>query len=138
MSWPEDSNRFRKAPVGVSFKDEGAMASNDDPGRNPEQRPSFLSPQEFGQLSGLSLATVHRYLKRGCLPYRQPSGRRGRILIPRDALDLTTSTGLRPGDDTLPPSSLSATSSSPDIPGRLSGTAPRWSKQADLYRNKEI
>ena len=41
----------------------------------------YLSPHEFSGLSGLSLATVRRYLKRGRLPYRQPAGRRGRILI---------------------------------------------------------
>src|SRR5690348_3372943 len=46
----------------------------------------FLSPKEFSELSGLSLATIHRYIKNGKLPYRQPAGPRGRILIPAEVL----------------------------------------------------
>ena len=48
----------------------------------------LLSPKEFSQLSGLSLATVHRYLKAGKLPFLQPGGPRSRVLIPSDALQL--------------------------------------------------
>jgi hypothetical protein len=47
-----------------------------------------LSPAEFVAESGLSLATVHRYLKSGRLPKVQIGGFRCRVLIPREALKL--------------------------------------------------
>ncbi len=42
-----------------------------------------VSPQEFVVLSGLSIATVRRYIAGGRLPCIQPGGRRCRVLIPR-------------------------------------------------------
>src|SRR4051794_22015598 len=48
--------------------------------------PKHLSPQEFSEQSGLSIASVRRYLRDGKLPFAQPGGPRGRILIPPDAL----------------------------------------------------
>jgi hypothetical protein len=48
--------------------------------------PKNLSPQEFSEQSGLSIASVRRYLRDGKLPFAQPGGPRGRILIPPDAL----------------------------------------------------
>ena len=48
--------------------------------------PSYVSPQEFGELCGLSIATVRRYIRFGKLPCVQPAGLRGRILTPRDVL----------------------------------------------------
>ena len=48
---------------------------------------AYLSPAEFVELSGLSLSTVRRYLRDGCLPKFQPGGSRCRVLIPRVALD---------------------------------------------------
>ncbi len=61
-----------------------AMLRNNIPdGTTPER---FVSPKEFSELSGLSMATIHRYIKNGKLPSRQPAGPRGRILIPAEAL----------------------------------------------------
>src|SRR5205807_717631 len=91
-----------------------------------QQGQRFLSPEEFGRVSGLSLATVHRYIKSGKLPYLQPAGRRGRILIPADDLTLA-----------LP---LSAVSPNPTATAALptprpAGPAPRWTRKAYRLRS---
>jgi hypothetical protein len=90
-----------------------------------DQTRRYLSPHEFSRLSGLSLATVHRYLKTGKLPFCQPAGRRGRILIPADALAAA-------GPATLPDEATagSADPASPSPTHRLSGPRPRWARQA--------
>ena len=46
----------------------------------------YLSPEQFSELSGLSIATIRRYVRACKLPFVQPGGPRGRILIPADAL----------------------------------------------------
>jgi hypothetical protein len=94
------------------------------------QSRQYLSPREFSKVSGLSLATVRRYLKGGKLPYLQPGGRRGRILIPVDiltAIPPSVSDAIHISD----PGSLSL------IPGemesgaaRLPGPQPRWTRRA--------
>jgi len=48
--------------------------------------PQFHSPEQFSAASGLSIATIRRYLRDRKLPFVQPGGPRGRILIPADAL----------------------------------------------------
>jgi hypothetical protein len=93
----------------------------------------FLSPQEFSGLSGLSLATVHRYLKRGKLPFRQPGGPRGRILIPADALLLSDVTPQVP----RPTEAAAESTPLPTSPVPLSGPRPRWMHQAGPAENKE-
>jgi Helix-turn-helix domain len=98
---------------------------------------SYLSPAEFSQLSGLSLATVHRYLKKGKLPYRQPGGPRGRILIPARALETEPAIGSaahqgQAADPTSP--------THPDAAARcppLSGPRPKWTRQANPTPTKE-
>jgi hypothetical protein len=97
----------------------------------------YLSPQEFGRLSGLSLATVRRYLRLGCLPYRQPAGPRGRILIPDDALeaiagvptDRATTAAASPAACLGEPSSSTAT--------RLPGPRPRWIRKTRSSQEQE-
>lgn len=49
--------------------------------------PKFLTLQELAQASRLSIATLHRLKQRGVLPYFQPSGKGGRLLFPRDAIE---------------------------------------------------
>jgi hypothetical protein len=105
-------------------------------GAPPEQR--YLSPQEFSALSGLSLATVHRYLRNGRLPYRQPAGHRGRILIPADALELVIAA--TPPDE--PPQAPAAPSTSamtrpPVTPARPPGPRPKWTRLAGPSPDKE-
>jgi hypothetical protein len=46
----------------------------------------FLDVQEFSAATGLSVATVRRYLRKGHVHFVQPAGPRGRILIPSSAL----------------------------------------------------
>jgi hypothetical protein len=92
----------------------------------------FLSPREFSWGSGLSLATIHRYLKRGLLPSRQPAGKRGRILIPISALESIpglSATGNFNGSTPVP---------SPESPSStLSGRRPRWARRLDTIQNEE-
>jgi hypothetical protein len=59
-----------------------------------------VSPQEFSDQSGLSIASVRRYLRGGKLPFVQPGGPRGRVLIPADALAQLAVHG---GGSTSPP-----------------------------------
>src|SRR5262245_17119909 len=45
-----------------------------------------LTPKQYAELTGFSLATVRRYLRANKLPRLQPGGPRGRIAIPLSAL----------------------------------------------------
>src|SRR5690348_4366539 len=105
------------------------MAGDTTPGDTTPKR--FLSPRGFSELSGLSLATVRRYIKNGKLPYRQPAGRRGRILIPADALAAVSRTDAPVRQDRAPNSTLpphpQTTAHSPPLPG----PRPRWTRQAN-------
>ena len=93
----------------------------------------YVSPREFARLSGLSLATIHRYVKCGKLPCCQPGGRRARLLIPIDALQ-----GLAlqsPSTERAPAAQVSPMATAPirnELPGptRLAGPVPRWMRSA--------
>lgn len=91
---------------------------------------SFYSPQEFATLTGLSIATVHRYRKAGKLPFLQPGGPGGRILIPANALDQfihAVKVEASPGASTEPaPNTGSVSKVAP-----RSGPTPRWLRQAN-------
>jgi hypothetical protein len=87
--------------------------------------PEHLSPKQFSRLGGLSLATVHRYLRQGFLPFLQPGGRRHRILIPRQALELLPVL-LTGHVASLAPDDAGVPCSTP----RLPGPAPRWRGQS--------
>ena len=92
----------------------------------------YLSPEQFAQLSGYSLSTVHRYLKRGLLPKVQPGGPGCKVLIPRNALDSLTP-GLNAttaGSDpaVVSEASLPVTPATTETPSRLSGPCPAWMK----------
>jgi hypothetical protein len=113
------------------------MAGETTP-RGEDQSRRYLSPQEFSRLSGLSLATVHRYLKAGKLPYRQPGGHRTRILIPVDALEPRA--GDTPAQVAAQPSA--APPPSPETPvvstsTRLPGPKPQWAHRAGAPSTKE-
>jgi hypothetical protein len=100
---------------------------NNDPSEKQPRR--YLSPQDFSQLSGLSLASVYRYLKSGQLPCWQPRGPRGRILIPADALVMAHAG--RPDAPTSLTSTLAAPSPATAAPQcqtapQLSGPRPKW------------
>lgn len=83
----------------------------------------YLSPREFAVQTGLSSATVNRYLAGGRIPFYQPGGPRCRILIRRSALELFAAkpTGTpQPSSEKLPP-----TSAKP-----RSGPKPRWTSNS--------
>jgi hypothetical protein len=97
--------------------------------RREESSRRLLSPQQFSQLTGLSLATVHRYLKSGKLSYLQPGGPRSRILIPSDALgppsQVTSTQSQATAMSVVPPPSAGSTQIE-----HLRGPLPRWIRKA--------
>jgi len=102
-------------------------------GLQPTQPPSkaFLDVEEFSLLTGLSEQTVRRYLKSNRLPFVQPAGPRGRILIPVTALlsresGHPTPDGMLPIDHPAPETQ----STNPDnfSRERLPGPRPRWAR----------
>jgi hypothetical protein len=81
---------------------------------------NYCSPAEFSRRSGLSVATVRRYLRRGLLPHVQPGGRRHRILIRCDAAEqFRHPPAAQPRAEADPPDA-------PSKPTPLSGPVPRW------------
>jgi predicted DNA-binding transcriptional regulator AlpA len=112
------------------------MAGNTTPDGTTPKR--FLSPKEFSEFSGLSLATIHRYLRNGKLPYRQPAGPRGRILIPAEGLTITAISDapaqqVEATGPTLLPHAQTTTRLSP-----LSGPRPKWTRQSNQTQTKEM
>jgi excisionase family DNA binding protein len=97
------------------------------------QSPSkaFLGVEEFAQATGLSEQTVRRYLKKNRLPFVQPAGKRGRILIPFTALKFLesgpSSPEPTPAIDRAAPETKST---NPDgfSRERLPGPKPRWAR----------
>jgi excisionase family DNA binding protein len=85
----------------------------------------YLSPKEFAALTGLGIATVYRYVRSGQVPSEQPAGFKGRLMIPRDALDQfegdTASPAADPGHPTPPTGGT---------PQRLSGPSAKWRRRA--------
>lgn len=79
-----------------------------------------VSPARFSELSGLSLATVHRRLADGSIPKKQYGGKRCRILIPLSALS-SQPVGQQASNIE---SSVNPNTTRPV----RSGTAPRWMK----------
>ena len=55
---------------------------------------SYVSPDEFVALSGLSIATVYRRVRAGQLPAIQPGGARTRWLIDKTALRMPSDQAL--------------------------------------------
>ncbi len=93
-------------------------------------RPSFYSPEEFAAQTGLSIATVRRYIDKGKLPSVQPGGPRSRILIPADALDQLAR---RAVVESSPAAALEPVPDpgSRSTPTRRPGPTPRWRRQAN-------
>ena len=108
------------------------MSAHSDVHNQADIRPAtHVSPEEFAELSGLSSATVRRYLADGRLPKSQPGGRRCRVLIPVSALNpfaASAKSGVEEDangnqDVAAPASPTSADSTSP-LSRR--GPPPRW------------
>jgi excisionase family DNA binding protein len=86
----------------------------------------YVSPAEYAALTGLSPATVRRYLKHGRIPYHQPAGSRGRILIPTDALELLT--GAAASAVTGSAAAAQAGADGPADTPKLPGPRPKWTR----------
>jgi hypothetical protein len=90
-----------------------------------------VSPQEFSDQSGLSIASVRRYLRDGKLPFVQPGGPRGRVLIPTDALARLAGDGR--GDTSPPtPAASPAGERRSEESSRRPGPGPAWRRGRDL------
>jgi hypothetical protein len=50
--------------------------------------PAYLTKRQLSERSGLSAATIQRYKDSQKIPFFQPSGRGGKLLFPRDAIEL--------------------------------------------------
>ena len=97
----------------------------------PEPQRQYLSPLEFSARTGLSPATVRRYLKQGKLRYLQPAGPRGRILIPAEALESIVAVGSGITSAVSQPSTGPACAQSQRHArsARLSGPPPLWTRK---------
>ena len=89
--------------------------NSDAENSRPQAPKHYLTKAEFAIYSGLSLATVQRLKDQRKIHFHQPSGKGGRLLFPRDALERTQSTSvvdpMRKGKP------------------RLSGPRPLWQSQ---------
>jgi len=81
----------------------------------------YLSVAEFSELSGLSIATVWRYVHQGLLLSKQVA-RRHRVLIPRSALEKLSA------ETSRTPSAAARTDDTAPRRTRLSGRKPDWMK----------
>lgn len=87
----------------------------------------YLTPEEFAQVSGLSLSTVRRYLANGKLPKCQPGGPRCRVLIPRGALVQLAPSEVDQGDRLATGlDNTSSVGSQSKHNQRRRGPVPRW------------
>jgi hypothetical protein len=99
-----------------------------------EPSKEFLDVQEFSEATGLSVATVRRYLRNGHVQFSQPAGPRGRILIPVSELTClkaapTPSTeAIERHHNTTQSQPLNHDKSSPE---RLPGPKPRWASTVE-------
>jgi excisionase family DNA binding protein len=87
----------------------------------------YYSPEEFSELTGLSVKTVRRRIADGGLRAVQPGGRGTRWLIPADALDSRSNTSsIEIGTTAMEHDSDGASGPPVTVARRLPGPAPRW------------
>jgi excisionase family DNA binding protein len=53
-------------------------------------KPEYVDMQEFARITGVSLTTVRRWVKGRKIVFWQPGGARTRVIIPRNALELSS------------------------------------------------
>lgn len=93
----------------------------------PIDKRNFRSPQEYAAITGLSLSTVHRRLKRNQIPKFQPGGPGSRVLIPVNGTPPLPPEKERSAGDTPPAAPQgSPTASVAEEPPRPRGPKPRW------------
>ena len=96
-----------------------------------EEQSQYISPREYAKQTGLSEATVWRYINTGKLQKHQPGGKNCRVLIPKCALEAvgpsTEEYSERKG---RMESKSSATHRHPNKnTARRSGREPAWKKR---------
>jgi hypothetical protein len=139
--WPSKRLRYfatRKLRRSISFVDPGDAGAFTSFGSGvwpqtamlPETQ--FLSPKQFAAASGLSIATVRRYLDSGDIQSRQPAGKRHRILIPRSEIN-------RVHSETAATASVIPSQSSPlPRPSRpKAGPQPRWRRRFEHQKERK-
>jgi hypothetical protein len=102
----------------------------DSPTGNLDER-DYVSPLEVVAATGLSLATVRRYIDSGRLPSFQPGGPRCRVLIPVEALNrlapVNTEAQASRAEGSRATTEPPYSSSKP-----LPGPKPKWQSQNNL------
>ena len=93
---------------------EGESAAPTSRGETNAAR-TYLNIQEFARFSGLSVSTVRRLVEAGNIPFYQPGGKGTKVLLRRDALELTHAKSDLPG-----------LSQDPEAAKTPRGPKPRW------------
>lgn len=88
----------------------------------------FVSPEEFGRLTGWSASTVRRRLKDGSLPAIQPGGRRTLWLIDIEEFQAIQAPAQLAEPQPAPSNSKSTVDQEAEAAGsaRLPGPRPGW------------
>jgi hypothetical protein len=89
-------------------------------GSNKADNPQLLTLKEFSDFSKLSPATIHRLKRQGKIPFFQPSGPRGKLLFPANAVEQVANAA---SNDSFPASPDTAKTKA-----HLSGPCPVWMK----------
>lgn len=79
----------------------------------------WISPREAARRLGVSEPTLRRYLRSGHIPFYQPAGKKGRILIPLSRLKADA------GPDASEPLPSDVKPQSRSAAG-LAGPSPQW------------
>ena len=89
-------------------------------GSNRGDNSQLLTLKELSDVSKLSPATIHRLKRLGKIPFFQPSGPRGKLLFPANAVEQAA----RAACDESSGASTGTAKTKP----RLSGPCPAWMK----------
>lgn len=87
---------------------------------NGAASPKLLTLKEFSDFSKLSPATIHRLKRQGKILFFQPSGPRGKLLFPADAVEQAAKAA---SNDSVP-----ASPGTVRTKAHLSGPCPAWMK----------
>ena len=118
MSHPEarsDQSKITKIAERANVPTSAATGSA---GQNSTAQPQLLTLRELSQRSQLSSATLHRLKRQGKIPFYQPSGPRGKLLFPVDAVEQAAKAAFSNPSPTSPGTTTEK--------AHLSGPCPTW------------
>ena len=120
---PDHGGLFRQPKVEPDRRNEECRLPPDASSDDSKRQSSFVTVIEFVEISGISIATVNRYLRSRKLPFCQPNGPGGLRLIPRDALEqlMAVKVSSAPSHES-PEESPDGTAAAEQLPG----PCPRW------------